>query len=168
MSIANMTTSQKGIDFIIAHEGVRYKMYRDVAGLPTIGIGHLIKNGEDWLMTATLTDAQVKDLLRQDLNGTEIGVKSNVHVNLNQNQFDALVSLLFNIGSGNFSNSSVKRSINNNGSREEIETNWKKWKFAGGNEIQFLNTIRANEIKMYFEEEYINVHLKKKTLMTGH
>lgn len=107
-----MAITESTIDYIIEEEGKRNKAYKDSKGLWTIGVGHLIRPGEQHLITATLTDDEVKDLLKRDLEWCSQAVESAVRVPLQQAQFDALYSLCFNIGGTAFKNSTVVRRIN--------------------------------------------------------
>ena len=107
-----MAIAESTLDYIIEEEGKRNKAYKDVKGLWTIGVGHLIRPGEQHLIEATLTDEEVKELLRSDLKWCSEAVEGAVKVPLNQNQFDALYSLCFNIGGTAFKNSTVVRKLN--------------------------------------------------------
>ena len=109
-----MAIAESTLDFITKEEGAKNKAYKDTKGLWTIGVGHLIKSDEQNLITATLTDDQVKDLLKSDLKWCSEAVESSVKVPLTQNQFDALYSLCFNIGGTNFAKSTVVKKINEN------------------------------------------------------
>jgi len=109
-----MAIAESTLAFITKEEGYRNKAYKDSKGLPTIGVGHLIKADEPHLLNATLTDEQVKDLLKSDLKWCSEAVESSVKVPLTQNQFDALYSLCFNIGETNFRKSTVVKKINEN------------------------------------------------------
>ena len=109
-----MAIAKSTLDFITKEEGARNKAYKDSKGLWTIGVGHLIKADEQHLITATLTDDQVKDLLKSDLKWCSEAVESSVKVPLTQNQYDALYSLCFNIGGTNFAKSTVVKKINQN------------------------------------------------------
>ena len=100
-------------DFITHFEGKRNKAYQDSKGLWTIGVGHLIKPSEQYLMTAFLTDEQVEELFKNDLRWCDEAVASSVRAPLNQHQYDALYSLCFNIGADNFKSSEVVHHINN-------------------------------------------------------
>jgi lysozyme len=93
---------------------LRNKAYKDSKGLWTIGVGHLIKPDEQHLLSATLTDEQVEELLQSDLRWCQDAVDNHVKVPLTQNQYDALYSLCFNIGETNFRKSTVLRKINEN------------------------------------------------------
>ena len=107
-----MAIAESTLTFIEKEEGSRNKAYKDTKGLWTIGVGHLIKDSEKDLITATLTDDQVKELLRSDLKWCSEAVESSVKATLTQNQFDALYSLCFNIGETAFRNSTVVKRIN--------------------------------------------------------
>ena len=107
-----MAIAESTLDYIIEEEGKRNKAYKDVKGLWTIGVGHLIRPGEQHLIEATLTDEEVKELLKSDLKWCSEAVEGAVRVPLNQNQFDALYSLCFNIGPTAFRNSTVVRKLN--------------------------------------------------------
>ena len=109
-----MAIAKSTLDFITKEEGARNKAYKDSKGLWTIGVGHLIKSDEQHLITATLTDKQVQELLRSDLRWCSEAVERSVRVSLTQGQFDALYSLCFNIGETNFKKSTVVKKINEN------------------------------------------------------
>ena len=109
-----MAIAESTLSFITQEEGFRNKAYKDSKGLLTIGVGHLIRPNEEHLKTATLSDQEVKDLLKSDLKWCSEAVESSVKVPLTQNQFDALYSLCFNIGETNFKKSTVLRKLNQN------------------------------------------------------
>ena len=123
-----MAIAKSTLDFITKEEGSRNKAYQDSKGLWTIGVGHLIKTDEEYLLTATLTNDQVEELLRKDLKWCSEAVETSVKVPLQQHQFDALYSLCFNIGGTNFSNSTVVKKINQNDMQGAADAilNWNK------------------------------------------
>lgn len=92
-----MKTSQNGIDLIKGFEGFRAQPYRDVAGYNTVGYGHKMLPGE---LIDSVTTQTAEQLLADDLESAEGIINRNVGVFLNQNQFDALVSFVFNVGAG--------------------------------------------------------------------
>lgn len=94
----NCTTSQDGLSLISFYEGYSPFIYKDVAGYPTIGNGHLIKPGEHFKEPLMGDDAT--NLLKSDLRATERGVNHVVSVPLWQHQFDALADFAFNLGVG--------------------------------------------------------------------
>lgn len=105
----SMTTSQRGQGFIKGFEKLMLTAYADVAGIWTIGWGH---TGSDIREGFTITQEYAQVLFDKDISLPEQMVNVLVKVPLRQNQFDALVSLVFNIGSGNFSASTLLRHIN--------------------------------------------------------
>jgi lysozyme len=109
-----MAIAESTLAFITKEEGSKNKAYKDIKGLWTIGVGHLIRPGEQHLIDATLTDEEVKELLKSDLKWCSETVENSVKVPLQQHQFDALYSLCFNIGPTAFRNSTVVRKINAN------------------------------------------------------
>lgn len=160
-----MNLSAAGLDFIKEHEGFRPRMYFDSAGLATIGYGHLIKQGENDLLTATLSQEQAATILQQDTQQAQTVVNSQVHAELTQPQFDALVSLVFNIGSGNFAGSTVKGRINGKYAASDIKEAWSRWnKITVNGQLVFsqgLANRRNDEIELYFSGVYTS--LKKKS-----
>ena len=80
---------------MIEEEGVRYTVYRDVAGYPTVGVGHLIRPEDGLNVGDTVSKDQVLDFLEQDLKTADLP--------LYQYEFDALVDLVYNVGEGNVS-----------------------------------------------------------------
>src|SRR5215510_10749057 len=104
-----MRMSENGRELLSEWEGFELNVYRDVAGLPTIGVGHLLTKDElssgKIIIKGTpiqygggLSREQVLDLLTQDLQRFEETLTDRIKVNLKQNQFDALVAFAFNIG----------------------------------------------------------------------
>lgn len=93
-------------------EGVVLKGYKDSAGLLTVGIGHLVKPGEPFKLGQPITQDEAYRLLQEDLAIAEIGVDRNITAELNQNQFDALVSFTFNLGTAALGRSSLRKKLN--------------------------------------------------------
>jgi lysozyme len=105
----NLKISAAGIAAISQREGVRTRAYQDVRGIWTIGVGHTgpeVHAGLVWTM------AQVDAALAKDLGWAEAAVNEDITHPLTQNQFDALVSLTYNIGAAGFAGSSVRRQLN--------------------------------------------------------
>lgn len=131
----------------------------DGASLPagaTIGYGHLIKPGEDF--RGGITEAQAIDLLRADLANAERAVRDNITVPLLQNQYDALVSLAYNIGNGAFAHSTVVQYINNpnfTSSRyPTLESAWRAWNRTQGAVSKGLINRRNYELNVYHNGQY--------------
>ena len=95
---------------LIEEEGVRYTVYRDVAGYPTVGVGHLIRPADNLRVGDRISDKQVLEFLEQDLKTAERGVRLLVNdLPLHQHEFDALLDLVYNVGLGNVSESESPR-----------------------------------------------------------
>lgn len=90
--------SAKGIEDIRREEGERLKAYRDVAGNWTTGVGHLIKPGEEYLITKTLTSEESRKILVNDLSDVIQSLNKRLTVPVSQNMVDSLAGLLFNAG----------------------------------------------------------------------
>ena len=124
-----MKISDNGIQFIKDCEGEKLTAYRDSVGVWTIGVGHTKNVGPGMRISAEQSLA----FLRDDLAETEAAVNKLVKVALTQNQFDALVSLTFNIGSGNFASSRLLKYVNVKNFRAASEAflSWNKGRVNG-------------------------------------
>ncbi|MDA9918309.1 lysozyme [Erythrobacter sp.] len=101
---SSLTVSDNLIEAMVEEEGVRYDVYRDVAGYPTVGVGHLVLPQDRLRIGDTISHERALDLLEQDLGKAEQGVRALVgDLPINQYEFDALVDLVFNVGAGNVS-----------------------------------------------------------------
>lgn len=148
-----MTISQKGIDFIKQWEGFRPTMYHDSVGLPTIGYGTLIDTKEEqWLMTATIDEATAEQLLRTDLRPIEIFVSQVVSKLINQNQFDALCSFVYNLGRTSLRKSTLLKTINTDPNDKWIGSEFEKWCYADGKKNEGLLNRRRAEAELYFSK----------------
>ncbi len=109
-AVADVAASRlKNVDIIKRHEGLRLQAYLPTPNDKwTIGYGHT-KTAQKGMV---ITEARAEELLKQDLAWVEDCIKRVVKVPLTQNQYDALASLIFNIGEGNFSKSTVLRKLN--------------------------------------------------------
>jgi lysozyme len=144
------TVSDNGIDFLIKEEGMILKPYLDAVGIPTIGIGCTYwEDGTRVKMTdKPITKDRAIGLFRTVLQHYEKAVWSTTRDDINQNQFDALTSLCFNIGVNGFKGSTVVKRVNNNPNDPAIKAAFEMWKNAGGKPI-LLNR-RRREAKLYF------------------
>jgi lysozyme len=108
-----MKTSPSGRAAIARREGNVLSAYLDSVGVWTIGVGHTSAAGEPKVTKGLkITPAQSDEILARDLASVEASVSALVKVPLNQDEFDALVSLVFNIGAGAFKGSSVLKNLN--------------------------------------------------------
>lgn len=106
-----MKTSSLGLAILTSREGFRLEAYQDIRGIWTIGVGHTAAAGPPHPYPGlTLTKEQVETVLASDVVPVETGIIAALpNIGLTQNEFDALVSLVFNIGIGGFRGSSVRR-----------------------------------------------------------
>lgn len=118
-----MKTSDNGLHFIANWEGCKLTAYKDIAGLLTIGIGHLIVSGESF---TTITQDQAIELLAKDVAKCESAINTFIKVPLNQNQFDCLVSFSFNCGTGVLKTSTLAARLNA-GFYDEVPTHLLNW-----------------------------------------
>lgn len=144
-----MAVSAKGIDLICSFEGLRLTAYDDGVGVWTIGFGTIkYPNGVRVKRGDTCTLEQAKSYMKYDLIEFEHTVNSLVKVPLNQNQFDALVSLTYNIGSGAFKSSTLLKKLNLSdykGAADQFDV----WVNAGGKRMQGLANRRAKEKEFF-------------------
>ncbi len=154
-----MQMSENGLGLLQQWEGFKLQVYKDSAGFPTIGVGHLLTKpelasgeivigGAPVQYAGGLTDQQTLDLLAQDVKPAEQAVNTGVKAPLNQNQFDALVSFTFNVGVGAFQSSTLLKVLNQQ-QYDEVPAQLLRWTRAGGQVVQGLVNRRENEIKLW-------------------
>jgi len=123
----------------------------DPIGLPTIGYGTLIDtDAEKYLLTATLSEIEAETLLRAELIPIEKQIVKMVQKPINQNQFDALVSFSFNLGTGSLRKSTLLRKLNIDPDDQSIRNEFLKWHHAGGMDLAGLVKRRQVEADLYF------------------
>lgn len=139
---------QRGLDFLIKEEGVRTKPYLDSVGIPTIGIGmtYYPSNGHKVTMQdRELSMDEVICMFKQILKPYEKAVWSLTRDDINQNQFNALTSLCYNIGVNGFKSSTVVKRVNLDPNRADIGEAFMMWKKPA-----VLIKRRQREVKLYF------------------
>lgn len=142
-----MNISDEGLDFILTHEGCKLEAYPDPAtgGEPwTIGVGHTgnVVAGD------FCTEEQAREWLRQDAQTAVRCVNASVKDNISQNQFDALVSLVFNIGCGNFGKSTLLRRLNDGDDAAAAER-FMDWDKANHKQMAGLTKRREDEMELF-------------------
>lgn len=131
-----MKASIKAVELIKGEEGFRPLPYKDVAGKDTIGYGTLIDTAAERAIAvrAPISKQTALELALKDLARFEAAINRLVKVKLNQNQFDALCSLVYNIGEGDsnrgFEGSSLLKNINAGKHNEVLKTSWLAWNKA--------------------------------------
>lgn len=137
--------SDAGVQLVRTFEGYSPIVYKDIAGLDTIGYGHLIRHGEKF---DVLTPDLAERLLRKDLTVAENAVNRYVIIGMRQYQFDPQVSFVFNIGSGAYSKSTLLRKVNAE-RHSEVPGQFMRWINAGGKPSNGLVNRRTTEAEMY-------------------
>jgi lysozyme len=144
--------SKDGLEFIADQEGCILHPYLDSVGIPTIGVGNTYyENGVRVKMTdPPITMARAMQLFKSILPTYEKAIWSNTRDDINQNQFNALVSLCYNIGVGAIKSSTVLRRVNLNPSDPTIRDAFMMWRNAGRKPVLLARRIR--EANLYFKE----------------
>jgi len=137
------TISVNGVEKLIKHEGLRLKAYKDSGGILTIGFGH---TGADVTEGLEITKEKAKELLKKDLS-TAIDFLNSLKLDLTQNQFDALVSFIYNVGTGAFKSSTLLKKIKSKDSSAPDE--FLRWNKVKGKEIKGLTTRRSDERELF-------------------
>ncbi|MGU6847527.1 lysozyme [Salmonella enterica subsp. enterica serovar Sandiego] len=128
-----MNISARGLAALKREEGCKLTAYPDSRGVWTIGTGHTGKvDGIAVHKGMTITQDTADRLLRDDLSWVEHCITERVTVPLNQNQYDALCSLIFNIGANAFTGSGVRRYLNA-GNYTAAADAFLKWSRSGSN-----------------------------------
>lgn len=143
-----MKTSIKGINLIKKFEGEILHGYLCPAGKLTIGVGHVVLKGEPYAKGGKITADESTKILKKDLIRFEKAVSKFVKVELNQNQFDALVSFAFNVGEANLSNSTLLKKLNR-ADYQGAANEFKKWIFANGVKLKGLVSRRESEKSLF-------------------
>lgn len=139
-----MKTNQAGLDLIKHFEGCRLSAYQDSVGVWTIGYGHT-RTAHPGMI---ITEAQAEELLRKDLGGAEHDVAAVVKVDLDENEFSALVSFVFNLGVTNLAKSTLLKKLNAS-DRIGASAEFGKWNKAGGKVLPGLTKRREAERKLF-------------------
>lgn len=139
--------SDNGLKFLMNNEGVVLKPYLDTKGIPTIGVGNTFyEDGSKVKMTdPPITEKRAMELFRWILKQYELAVYSNTRDDINQNQFDAIVSFTYNVGVTAFKNSTLLKRINANASQQSITNAFMMW-----NKPKEIIGRRKREVELYF------------------
>lgn len=148
-----MKTSSQGKNLIKEAEGLRLEAYRCPAGVPTIGWGHTkgVRMGQH------ITVQMAEDMLIEDIGPIE-RLLNGMKINFRQAQFDALVSWIFNLGSGNFKGSTMYKRILENAADEEITDQLIKWTYSGKQQLAGLMKRRVAEANLFIGYERYKVN----------
>jgi lysozyme len=146
-----MLTNQAGIELIKEFEGLRLRAYLCPANVPTIGYGTTVyPNGRKVQMGEQITAEQAEEYLRSDLRAFERNAESMLRVSVNENQFAALVSFSYNVGSEALRRSTMLRFINDN-RFADAAGEFARWNMAAGKPLAGLTRRRAAERELFLK-----------------
>ncbi len=137
--------SKLAIGLVKHFEGFSSVVYNDVAGYPTIGYGHLLNSDESY---STITKQEAEELLIKDMTRAVIAVEALTKVHLHDNEFAALVSFVYNVGSGAYERSTLRMKLNR-GEYLDAASEFTRWVYAGGKIIKGLQRRRREEKRLF-------------------
>lgn len=148
-----MQVSNNFFDLLIEFEGFIKCPYKDAVGIPTIGIGTTIyPDGSKVKMTdSCVTIEKAKYYVSEHIQYIEAFLTANLK--LEQNQFDSLVSFIYNVGLGAFEKSTLFKKAKKDHNDPTIAAEFAKWNKAGGKVLRGLTTRRKKESDLYFKSE---------------
>jgi lysozyme len=139
-----MNIGTKGLDLIKFFEGLELNAYQCAAGVWTIGYGHT----KDVQQGMTISEATANEMLAEELNEYESYINGLVTVELNQDQFDAMVSWVYNLGVGNLKASTLLKVLNA-GDYDGVPAQMMRWNKAGGKVLEGLTKRRQAEADLF-------------------
>ena len=145
-------TSQEGISLLKKFEGCKLEAYEDAVGVPTIAYGRT----KEVQMGDTCTQNQAEEWLEHELQEYEAYINQQVTVPLTQNEFDALVCWVYNLGPTNLAASTMLKVLNDN-KKNEVPAQIKRWNKAGGKVLQGLVRRREAEALLFQGEAWYDV-----------
>ena len=147
-----MKLDNNGYRLITEFEGLSLKPYLCPAKIPTIGYGNTyLPNGERvTLLTKEITKKEAFEMFKVIADRFAFKVSNLVKTPLNQNQFNACVSLAYNIGMANFMNSTLLKLVNKNHNDILIGLEFKRWNKVNKKEVTGLTKRRSYESDIYF------------------
>ena len=144
-----MKISNNGLQLIKHFEGLVLKAYKCPAGVWTIGYGHTkdVQPGDEW------SESHADHMLEVEMEEYEGYIHDSVTAPINQDQFDALVSWVYNLGGGNL-NASTMLKVLNAGQYEEVPAQMMRWNKAGGKVLEGLTRRRQAEANLFMGKEW--------------
>lgn len=134
------------LNMIKGFEGLKLTSYQDIVGVWTIGYGFTTNVTSNM----TITEDQANQMLLDALSSHQSAVESYVTVNINDNQFGALVSFSYNLGNGSLHGSTLLKLINN-GNMAGAAEEFLKWDHAGGKQVAGLTRRRQAERSLFLQ-----------------
>jgi lysozyme len=140
----NLSYSEAGLDLTEGFEGLRLEAYEDVGGVWTIGYGHT----KDVYPGMIITQEEAESFLYEDIQFAVNTANKFISYQLTQNQFDAVVDLIYNIGISAFSTSTMLKFINS-GQLAKAALEFSKWDHVHGKVIAGLSKRRQAEYELF-------------------
>jgi len=149
-----MKIDENGYKLITQFEGLSLKPYLDSINVPTIGYGNTFYlNGKKvTMLDKPITKNEALEMFKVIADGFARQVEKKLTKPVNQNQFNALVSLAYNIGVGNFYKSTLLKYVNLNPNDGNIAKEFLRWNKAGGQVLNGLTNRRIKESALYFKK----------------
>lgn len=144
-----MNLGNKGLDLIKSFEGFSAIVYDDVVGKKTIGYGHLVKPGETF---GAISSVEATALLWKDCATAEKCVNNLIKSPLTQNQFDALVSFVYNLGCSSLMGTHIRQYLDD-GNMDKAADEILKWDHTGGHQVAGLTRRRQAERELFLCRE---------------
>ena len=137
-----------GLALIKRFESFAPEIYICPGGWPTIGYGHVVRDGERSRFVDSIDEATAEELLRRDLETAERAVLRLIRVPLEDGRFDALCSFAFNLGSGALQRSTLRRKVSCE-EHDAVPSEFRRWIWAGGRRLKGLVRRREAEAVLY-------------------
>ena len=147
-----MKMSSEGLNLLKKFEGCELKSYRCSAGVLTIGYGHT-KGVTEGMQ---IDQEEAESMLASEMVEYESNINDNVEVDLNQNQFDAMVCWVYNLGVGNLRSSTLLKVLNNK-EYDEVPDQMKRWNKAGGRVLAGLVRRRDAEAALFSGDDWAHI-----------
>lgn len=145
-------TNNKGVELIKLFEGFKSEPYVCAGGYLTIGYGHKLLPSDPYKI---ITPEKAVQILENDLRKIERSVLKYINVEINDDQFAALVSFTFNLGSAALQRSGLRQKINY-GNYDDGAKEFLKWIYAGGRKITGLLRRRRLESELFSSYKFLN------------
>lgn len=144
-------TNQRGIELIKTFEGFNSEPYVCSGGYLTIGYGHKLLPSDPYKI---VTPEKAEIILQSDLRKTERSVLKYIDVEINEDQFSALVSFTFNLGPAALQRSALRQKVNYN-QYEEAAKEFQRWVYAGGKKVMGLVRRRKLESDLFNSRNWL-------------
>jgi len=148
--------NDKGLGILKHYEGCSLDVYRDPIGIPTIGYGSIfgLDGNRVSMGHRDITEGEATDLLFRSCRQAERSVARLVSIRLTSNQRSALISFIYNVGSGNFQRSTMRMKLNREDHTGAAGEFW-KWRRAGGRILKGLVRRRKSEERLFKEQDIV-------------